>query len=388
MTANIPPNLLMHLMMSAGCWTNSPSAFHHASAGWPIWNPLAPDPEKLRQAVGAEAKSRAEAFLSGLLRYLETPYRRQMKEPPTVWRKGSARLLNYSIDPTSGGKVVLFVPSLINRYYILDLDEERSLLRYLAAHGFKTLLLDWGAPTKTEKDFSCSDYVTNILLQAIEFVHRTTGKPVNLAGYCMGGVLSLAASVIKQKLVNSLALFATPWNFHCESFKPFILDKGWHPTIEALIAKHDFLPADAIQSLFYWTDPWVFENKYRRFAEMENQKEIDEFVVLEQWVNDGVPMTIPLTRECLIGWAQKNQLALGRWQVEGQTINPKDIKRQVLMVMPENDHIVPKDCAEPLARAIPGAAILRPHAGHVSMIVGKNAKKEVWQPFTRWLHMQ
>lgn len=388
---NALPNLPMQLMMSMTSWLSSPSGFPPASGGWPLWNPgvaanlLNPaEQARLSQAVQKEAKNRAEAFLTGLLRYTETPYRRTLKEPPAIWRRGNARLLDYS-EHDADGPVVLFIPSLINRYYILDLDEERSLLRHVASTGACTMVLDWGAPGKHEKDFSCADYIVDILCQAIEFLHQTTGKKITLAGYCMGGVMAIAATLIKHQSVNSLSLFATPWNFHCQSFSPFILSTSWHSTIEAMLSKKDMLAADAIQSLFYWTDPWVFENKFRRFAEMEDDKEIDEFVALEQWVNDGVPMTVAAARECLLGWAQENQLADGRWQIADKKINPKEIKCPVFMVMPENDHIVPKDCAEPLARILWKAKIIRPHAGHVSMIVGKNAKKEVWAPFVRWL---
>ncbi|MDX1910327.1 MAG: alpha/beta fold hydrolase, partial [Saprospiraceae bacterium] len=306
---NALPNLPMQMMMSMTSWLSSPSGFPPSNAGFPLWNPTASanqlnpaEQAKLSQAIANEAKNRAEGFLKGLLRYTETPYRRTLKEPPAIWRKGNARLLDYS-ERDADGPVVIFLPSLINRYYILDLDEERSLLRHAASTGACTLVLDWGAPGKSEIDFSCADYVSDVLLQAIEFVQRSTGKKVTLAGYCMGGVMALAATILKPQLINSIALFATPWNFHCKSFSPYIFSENWHPTIDAMLSKKETLAADTIQSLFYWTDPWVFENKYRRFAEMEDDKEIDEFVALEQWVNDGVPMTAPAARECLIGWA-------------------------------------------------------------------------------------
>lgn len=382
-------NLPMQLMTSMAPWLSSPSACQWSSVGLPLWNPLAIDPQKLNQAVAEEAKNRVESLLKGLLRYGEIPYQRVLKEPPTIWRKGNARLLDYSLATRHSSLApILFIPSLINRYYILDLDEERSLLRYIAATGACIFVLDWGKPGEYEKHFSCEDYVTKTILQAIDFVQQTSGKKVNLAGYCMGGVMALAASLLKTQSVNSLSLFATPWNFHCNSFSPFLLHRNWHATIDAMLTKQDTLSAQVIQSLFYWTDPWVFEQKFRRFADIDDPKEIHEFMALEHWVNDGVPMTVAAARECLIGWAQKNQLADGSWQVAGKKIDPTKIKCPVFMAMPENDHIVPKDCAEPLAKSIKHAKIIRPHAGHVSMMVGKHAKRDVWQPFARWLQMQ
>jgi polyhydroxyalkanoate synthase len=329
-----------------------------------------------------EAKNRANSFLSGILRYLETPYSRRMAEPPAVWKQGNARLLNYSAGASD--TVVLFVPSLINRYYILDLDEQRSLLRYFAKQGIATFVLDWGTPGGYEEAFNCSDYVTKTLLPAIEFLHKTTGKKITLGGYCMGGVLSLAAAAKKPELIEKLALFATPWNFHCHSFSPFILGDDWQAMVESQVSEKKQVSADFIQSLFYWTAPWAFEQKYRRFAEM-TAAAAEEFVALEHWVNDGVPMTANVARECLIDWAQKNVLANGHWQIAGKKIDPTKIKIPTFVVIPENDHVVPRDCAMPLANALWNRKVLAPHAGHVSMIVGQDAKKQLWEPLAQWL---
>lgn len=283
--------------------------------------------------------------------------------------------------------IILFVPSLINRYYILDLEEERSLLRWLAAQGFHPLVLDWGEPGKMEKDFGGGDYVTGILLPAIEFLYQSSGKPITLAGYCMGGVFALAAAQLKAKQVGALALLATPWDFHCGSFAPFVVGPERHRVIADAIALHDTLPADVIQSLFYMTDPWVFEQKFRRFARLSPESAAArDFIALERWVNDGVPMTSRLATDCLVDWAQRNQLASGEWRVASEKINPKKIKQPVFIAIPKNDHVVPHDCAMPLAEMLPHADIIHPGAGHVGMVVGQQAKKELWQPLAKWMH--
>jgi polyhydroxyalkanoate synthase subunit PhaC len=412
------PTLPMQLMLTMGTWLSSPFASACASNGFspsnpppnlPPLNPVAQ--AELANAVLAEAKNRAADLLTGVLRYLDAPYARNVSEPPTIWKQGNARLLDYSVSTLSlwkrggasqgegkkftsphpnplpkGEGIMLFVPSLINRYYILDLNEEHSLLRYLAAQGIYTLVLDWGAPGEFEREFDCTHYVTEILLPALEFIHRTSGKKVTLAGYCMGGVLAAAAAQLKPTQVGALALLATPWDFHCSAFAPFVVSERWHAAIEAQIVAQETVPADIIQSLFYWTDPFVFEHKFRRFAELSPESHAaKEFVALERWVNDGVPMTKGVARECLIDWAQKNIVARGSWLVGGEKIDPKKITIPTLIAIPENDHVVPRDCAMKLASAIKDARIVHPSAGHVGMIVGHRAKKELWAPMVEWL---
>jgi len=322
-----------------------------------------------------------------LLRYAETPYGRDVAEPPCIWRKGNARLLDYgaSQPAQTDRRVVLFVPSLINRYYILDLEEERSMLRFLASQNLYPLVLDWGQPGDTEKDYSCEEYITQTLLPALDFVTQASQTPVALAGYCMGGVLSVAAARLRPKQIAGLALLATPWDFHCPEFSPFILEKAWRPALDSLIEQQQQLPAELVQSLFYLTDPWVFEQKFRRFSQLSpDSRAARDFVALEHWVNDGVPMTAGVARDCLLGWAQNNILAKNQWKVGGKRIDPKKLTMPTLIAIPRNDHVVPHACAITLAEAMPHATIMHPSAGHVGMIVGSHARRELWQPFSEW----
>lgn len=341
---------------------------------------------QLQNAVSREAKNQASEMLAGVLRYYETPYKRDVSDPPCIWQHGSARVLDYGQRITDPKAVVLFIPSLINRYYILDLEEERSFLRYLASQKIYPLVLDWGQPVADEKNFNCGDYVTEILLPAIDFIAKISGGQVALAGYCMGGVLALAAAKLKPRKISSLALLATPWDFHCPEFAPFVLEKKWQVEMAKLIDNKKTLPAEMIQSMFYLTDPFLFEHKFRRYAGLDpNSRAAKDFVALEHWVNDGVPMTSGVAHDCLIGWAQENKLMKIQWRVAGKNITPPSPALPTFIAIPKNDHVVPFDCALPLAIAAKHAVIIHPSAGHVGMIVGSHAKRELWQPYANWL---
>ncbi len=325
-------------------------------------------------------------MLAGVLRYYETQYTRNAIEPPCIWKKGSARLLDYGQKISAPKAVVLFIPSLINRYYILDLEEDRSFLRYLAMQGIYPLVMDWGEPGIYEKHFNCGDYVTEILNQAIDFIAGIAAQPVALAGYCMGGVLALAAAKLKRSKISSLAMLATPWDFHCSEFVPFVLEKKWQAEMERMIQGKKNLPAEVIQSLFYLTDPFLFEHKFRRYFEMDPaSRGARDFVALEHWVNDGVPMTSGVAQDCLVGWAQQNNLISGKWMVKGKKIAPPPASLPSFIAIPQNDHVVPYDCAMPLAKACKDAHVIHPRAGHVGMIVGSHARRELWHPYAQWL---
>src|ERR1700757_866101 len=131
-----------------------------------------------------------------------------MPHPPTLWEEQESRLLDYG----GTGPAVLFIPSLINRAYVLDLMEGASMLRWLAAQGMHPYLLDWGWPAEVERHFTLTDYIAGRLERALAVIPG----PVILAGYCMGGLLALAAALRAQGTgkVSGLALLATPWDFH------------------------------------------------------------------------------------------------------------------------------------------------------------------------------
>ncbi|MEX2407745.1 MAG: alpha/beta fold hydrolase, partial [Rhodovibrionaceae bacterium] len=147
------------------------------------------------------------------------------------------------------------MPSLINRAYILDLRERQSFLRWLAGHGFRPLLLDWGAPGEAERGFTLTDYIAGRLSAALDVVLAETGARPALLGYCMGGTLALALAQLRQDSVRALALLAAPWDFHAGQEEiakagPMAL-LPYKPAMQLL----GVLPTDALQALFAGLDP-------------------------------------------------------------------------------------------------------------------------------------
>ena len=143
---------------------------------------------------------------------------------------------------------MLFVPSLVNRAYVLDLARGRSMLRWLAGRGVRPLLLDWGWPEAAERRFGFTELIAERLVPAIEAV----GRPVVLAGYCMGGLVTVATAQLHPDLVSALALLATPWDFHAGPATPPIT--RLLPHLPGLLAGGT-LPIDVLQALFALQDP-------------------------------------------------------------------------------------------------------------------------------------
>ena len=213
---------------------------------------------------------------------------------------------------------MLFVPSLINRAYVLDLAPGRSMLRWLAAHGIHPLLLDWGWPGEAERRFTMTDYVAGRMERAM----AAAGPDTVLAGYCMGGTLAVAAAQRRPDLVRALALLAAPWDFHAPDPVRAIQAAEMLPLLEPALAFNQTLPVDMLQVLFALLDPWGVADKYRSFARLDPASErATLFVALEDWLNDGIPLAAPVARECLGGLVRRQhpgtRRVADRWPAGG-----------------------------------------------------------------------
>jgi polyhydroxyalkanoate synthase len=357
------------------------------AAGWQP--PLAAEIRRLGRdrvaaALDRELSRRASAFLTGVEAYRRHPFRRSRSGAPVRWQSGAARLLDYGTD--GAGRAVLIVPSLINRYTILDLLPERSFVPNLAGAGLRPLVLDWGEPGMDQRDFTLSDYITGPLDDALSAAVGLAGAPVGLCGYCMGGLLALAAAVRRPTEIASLTLLATPWDFHAEQADQAALLGAVMECLPLLIGDVDFVPVSVIQSLFLTLDPFLAERKFIRFASLDMESDAARsFVALEDWINDGVPLARRVALECARSWYRDNDPAHGAWRVAGGAVRPQEVRVPTLVVLPSRDRIVPPRSAEPLAAALPKATVLRPPFGHIGMMASPRAPDAVWRPIAEWL---
>jgi polyhydroxyalkanoate synthase len=335
-------------------------------------------------ALDAEIRRRLDAFLSGIEAYRSHSYRRDLADPPVLWREGTTRLLDYGT--ADGGVPVFVVPSLVNRYYVLDLSARCSLIRHMAGAGLRPLVVDWDRPGAVERGFTLTDYIAGRLEAAFDAAAAATDGPVAVMGYCMGGNLALALALRRQEAVSRLALLATPWDFHADDpagakalaagMTPF-----W-PLVDAL----GELPIDLLQVLFSALDPYLAVKKFLAFGRLDpGSVKAAHFVALEDWLNDGVPMAGPVARECLIEWYGRSRPAAGEWRIAGTPVRPQDLDMPALAVVPAQDRIVPPASAAALADAIPGCERMTPTLGHIGMVVGGSAPEAVWAPLVDWL---
>ena len=384
-----PRPLLLHLSLAAMKSRASAGGSPSSKPESQTWNAIeATIHAALQNAAPTEPPAVDADLIAGIAAYRRHPWSRALSDPPSVWAEGGSRILDYQ-QPGSDGPVVLFVPSLVNRAYVLDLMPEHSMLRFLAGEGVRPLLLDWGWPGEVERGFTLTDYIAGRLERALAAAAALSGGPVVLAGYCMGGNLAVAAAERRPALVSALALLATPWDFHAPDAQRAQRTAMCLPLLEPSMGLSGTLPIDALQTLFAMLDPFGVGDKYRAFGRLPmDGARAQMFVALEDWLNDGIPLVAGVARDCLAKWYGDNAPVRGMWHIAGLPVNPTALRLPTFVAAPGRDRIVPPASARVLADLIPHAVLYEPLAGHVGMVAGVGAEKALWRPLLDWLRKE
>ncbi len=387
----------LHLILAMSALASSKIGSPRWSAGWP--NSSAPppalpddlareiakaDPAAFDRALDREIAAACDRFALGVESYRRHAFRRPEEAARTVWRRGAATLLDHG--GADSGIPVLFIPSLINRGWVLDLIPGEGMLSWLAGQGIHPYRIEWGAPGPEELNFDIADYVRRRLDPAIGAVRRIAGRPIVLAGYCMGGLLTIAAALRRPDDIAALALLGTPWDFHTEGPEGGQATGAAYRLLRPIFQLAGSLPIDAIQAFFALHDPAVALRKFQRFATLDPASaDARQFVALEDWLNEGVALSLPVADDAILGWRQDNAPARGAWRVGGAAVDPAALKMPVLVATPGTDRIVPPASAAAILPRLANVERLDPPLGHIGMVVGRQAPTALWAPLADWL---
>jgi polyhydroxyalkanoate synthase subunit PhaC len=323
----------------------------------------------LRNETAGEP-ARMRAALAGLKAYQHAARPPQPPAPPVFAQLGRVTLRRYG----DGGQPVLFVPSLINGSEILDLSVGNSMMRGLAARGLDPVLLDWGFPEPDERAIDIGGHVEQYILPALDAV----GRDAVLAGYCLGGTMSIAAAMLRPP--RALILVAAPWDFggFSSQTRNDMLSL-WHAA-EAVADRMGLLPAEVLQQIFWRIDPGRTIAKFEQFSTKDpSSAEGANYVAVEDWANDGPPMPFAAGRQLMADLMTHNMSGAGNWHVGGQRVDPAAIAVPVLNILSTTDRITPA------ASAWKGGERVALDEGHVGMVVGRRAPGSLWNHIASWL---
>ncbi|WP_424984761.1 PHA/PHB synthase family protein [Microbulbifer sp. S227A] len=266
-----------------------------------------------------------------------------------VYRNRMMELIQYKpvTDTVHEIPLVIF-PPWINKFYILDLKAQNSLIKWITEQGYTLFVVSWINPDASYSDTGLEDYIQDGYLAAIEEVKAICGtSQVNAVGYCIAGTtLSLSLSLLKQrgdKSVKSATLFTALTDFGDQGeFTPFLSD-DFIDGIEAEVKDKGVLPSYIMARTFSFlrSNDLVYKPAIRSYMMGEAPPAFD----LLYWNGDGANLPAKMSVQYLRGLCQRNEFTQGGFDLAGHTLRISDVDVPLFAVTCETDHIAAwKDC--------------------------------------------
>lgn len=296
-----------------------------------------------------------------------------------IWTRNKMRLLRYHRpdDVIHQPVPLLFVPSVINRYYILDLQPGKSLVEFLAKQGFDVFIIDWGKPQSEDRYITFDDVIERLLGGCMRHIRKITGEPqVHLVGHCLGGMLTLAYASLHQQEVATLVNMTTPVDLtHGGILRTWTKLMNVDLMVDAL----GNAPWPLLQMSFHMLKPMTnLQKSAFLYERLWDDPTVDSFMAMETWSNDNVSISGEFFRTYIKELYQKNALFEGKLLIDGQRVDLRSIKVPVLNIAAAGDHIAPEPAVVALDQIIPQTQNMVVKGGHVGSIVSRRASKKLW----------
>ncbi|MEP1356149.1 MAG: class I poly(R)-hydroxyalkanoic acid synthase [Tateyamaria sp.] len=299
-----------------------------------------------------------------------------------VYRNKMMELIQYTPTTEKVHKIPLVLfPPWINKFYILDLKEQNSMVKWLVDQGHTLFVVSWVNPDAAYAGVGLEDYVEDGYIRAITEAKSITGqKQVNAIGYCIAGTtLSLTLGLLKQrgdKSVKSATLFTALTDFGDQGeFAPFLTD-DFIDGIEAETEDKGILPSIIMARTFTFlrSNDLVYTPAIKSYMMGQTPPAFD----LLYWNGDGANLPAKMAMQYLRGLCQRNELAEGGFDLLGHHLVLDEVDVPLCAIACETDHIAPwKDSYRGVQQmGSKDKTFIMTQSGHIAGIVNPPTKNK------------
>ncbi len=283
---------------------------------------------------------------------------------------------------------LLIVYALVNRPYMMDLQEDRSMIRGLLDAGLEVYLIDWGYPDPDDRSLTLTDYVQRYIDHCVDHLRdRHRLEAVNLLGVCQGGALSLCYAALHPEKIRNLVTMVTPVDFHTPDNLLTHLIR--YVDVDLLVDTFGNLPGQLLNFTFLSLSPFrLAGQKYVDVMDiLDDVQALKNFLRMEKWIFDSPDQAGEAFRQFAKDFFQHNKLIEGEVVIGDQRVNLRNVTMPVLNVYASQDHLVPPAASRVLANHCGSRdySELIFQGGHIGIYVSSRAQREIPPAIAGWL---
>ncbi len=345
---------------------------------------------KMYESAAANALKYQEKFLKGVEVFSKLNYDDINKTPKDlVFQIDKVQLYHYKPIVKNPNRIpVLVVYALMNKQYIMDIQQDKSFVKKLLELGLDLYIIDWGYPTAEDKYLTTEDYIEEYLGAAIDYIRKAHDIPqINLLGKCQGGTFcAIYASMYPEKVKN-LVTVAAPFEFDIQDGLLFKWSKSMD--VDLLVDAYGVLPGDFLNNTFIMLSPYNLAiGKYINIVNsFDDPKALGEFLRMEKWLFDCPDQAGENYRTWMKDLWQENKLVKGEFYLGEKRIDLKNITMPLLNIYGTKDNLIPASSSIPLNRLVSSKdqeSASFP-VGHAGIVASSLSQKEIAPKIADWL---
>ena len=301
-----------------------------------------------------------------------------------VFRNDLMELIQYSPTTKTVHEIpLLFSPPWINKYYVMDLAPDRSLVQWAVDHGHTVFLISYRNPDESMRSVGMDDYLLSGPITALDVIRDITGQEkANLLGLCLGGTLTMITlaylDAIGEDRINNATFLNTLTDFSVPGALGVFTDESTVAKLEVSMAKTGFLPAENMAKTFNLMrgNDLIWNYVVNNWFKGEDPPAFD----LLTWNADSTRMPATMHAFYLRTCYLENQLARGVMEIAGEALNVKSVDQDLYFLAAEQDHIAPWRSSYKGA-VLPSGDVrfVLSNSGHIAGIVNPpNPKSKHW----------